>query len=134
MSKQAYIKDNCVHNMKVNQAFTVLLGNGEVPQISPTIDFEYMPIDILKKLAFEALKVRGRGPMRTMTVETLRKTYGGTISWRVLYSKTGAQVQSVEVSMSNEELDAKILELQAKRNSQKDDFDKAVDDAESHNK
>lgn len=134
MSKQAYIKDNLIHNMTLNQAFTVQLNSGEIPQISPTIDFEYMPIDVLKKLAFDALKVRGReSGMRGMTPEQLKKAYSGKVSWRALYSKTGAAVRTNEVTMSDDELDAKIKELQAKKNEPKDDFDQAVDDAEGHN-
>ena len=132
MSKQAYIKDNLIRSMTLNQAFTVQLNSGEIPQISPTIDFEYMPIDVLKKLAFDALKVRGRTAMRGMTPEQLKKAYSGKVSWRALYSKTGAAVRTNEVTMSDDELDAKIKELQAKKNEPKDDFDQAVDDVESN--
>ena len=130
MSRQAYIENGTVHDMTLNQAFTVQLNCGEIPQISPTVDFEYMPVEILKKLAFDALKVRGRAAMRGMSVETLKKTYSGKVSWRALYSKTGAAVRANEVEMSDDELDAKIRELQAKRSTQEDDTDETIDDNE----
>lgn len=132
MSKQATIIDGRLEGMTINRAFQVMLNNGENPQISPTVDLKGMPVDVAKQLILDALKVRGRGPMRGMSTEQLKKTYGGTVSWRALYSKTGAQAQSIEVTMSKTELDDKIIELQAIRDGQKDDFDQAIDDVESN--
>ena len=128
---EATIKNGRLSGMTINRAFQVQLNNGDNPQISPTVDLSGMPIDVAKQLILDALKVRGRGPMRGMSTETLKNTYSGVISWRALYSKTGAHTQSIEVEMSDDELDVKIKELQAKRDSQKDDFDTAVDDAKA---
>ena len=129
MHKDATITKGVIHNLTVNQAFTVQLNCGITPQISPTVDFEFMPIEVMAKLAFDALKVRGRGSMKPMNEADLRKTYSGKVSWRALYSKTGAHAQAISAELSGDELDAKIKELQAKRDSQKDDFDQAVEDA-----
>jgi len=121
------IKDGRISGLTINQAFQVQLNTGDNPQISPTIDFEGMPISIMAKLAFDALKVRGRGTMRGMKAEELKKTYKGKISWRVLYSKAGATRQAAEVSMTDEELDAKIAEYMALKAASKDDFDTMIE-------
>ena len=131
MHKDATITEGIVHNLTVNQAFTVQLNGGITPQISPTIDFEFMPIEIMAKLAFDALKVRGRGAMRGMTEADLKKTYGGKVSWRALYSKSGAAAQTASVKMTVEEKRAMIVKLQAQLD-EPDDYDKAVDEANNN--
>ncbi|MCK4330902.1 hypothetical protein KAX02_13815 [candidate division WOR-3 bacterium] len=84
----------------------------------------------MKKLVHESLKVRGRPAMKKMDVETLRKTYKGDISWRVLFSKEGAEIHRSQITMSDSELDSEIVRLNALRSQPKDDSDKSVDEAE----
>ena len=133
MNKDACIKDDRLENITINRAFQVQLNNGDNPQISPTVDLSGMPISVAKQMILDALKVRGRGPMRGMSTETLKKTYSGKISWRALYSKTGAHAQSLEVSMSSTEKEALIAKLQTQLAEPEDDFDKAVDEAKDGN-
>ena len=100
-----------ISGITVNQAFQVALNDGTNPQISPEIDFTGMPVEVMAKLAFDALKVRGRGSMRGMKEAELKKVYSGKISWRVMYSKAGAIRQQAEVSLSDDEITAQIEEL-----------------------
>ena len=64
--------------------------------------------------------------MKPMNTETLKKTYKGDVSWRVLYSRAGATQHKGEIDMSDSEIDAKIAQLKALREQPKDDFDKAI--------
>ena len=131
MSNKAYIKDGKLFNMSIQEYFTVQIHTGDVPQIGPNIVLDHMPVKVAQKLIHEALKVRGRGPMRIMSAERLKKVYSGDVSWRVLFSKAGADEHKIESQLDDAELDAKIAELQAKRAARKDDFDQAVEDAEN---
>ena len=129
MFKNATINNGRIDNLTFKQAFTVQLNCGETPQIMPDIDFKGMPVEIARQLMFESLKVRGRGSMRGMSVEELKRTYNTKISWRALYSKAGAKAQAIEVSLSAEEKRAMIAKLQAQLDAP-DDFDKAVEEVE----
>jgi hypothetical protein len=125
--KNMTIVDGYVSNATINYAFNVQLHSGENPQISPIIDFEYMPVDVLVKLAYDALKVKGRPYMKSMTVQDLKQTYKGKVSWRTMYSKDGAESQKLESSMGKEELTRRIAELQKMQDEMKDDFDTEVE-------
>ena len=107
----ASIKDNRIYGVKINDYFNVRLSDDENPSISPTIVLDGMPVKTMAKLCHEALKVRGRPAMKKLDVETLKKTYDGEISWRVLFSKDGAERHVAQATMTNEELDAEIERL-----------------------
>ena len=80
------------------------------------VDFEGMPVMTLLKLAFNELKVKGRPAMKKLDLETLKDTYDGqTIKWNVLLDKNMAASHARLVSMSDAELEKKILEIQKRR-------------------
>ena len=131
MNKDAYIKDGRIYNVSISEYFNVRLSDDENPSICPTVILDGMPISTAKKLMHESLKVRGRPAMKKMDVETLRKTYNGNISWRVLFSKEGADTHRSQITMSDDELENEINRLKALKTQPKDDFDEAVDEIEN---
>lgn len=130
---EAYIKDGRVHNVAISEYFNVKLNDGENPAICPNVVMDGMPIAIMKKLAHESLKVRGRPTMKKMDMDTLKRTYKGNISWRVLYSTAGATQHAGEITMSDSELDAKIAQLRELREQPKDDFDRDIENLDREN-
>ena len=107
------IEGGIIKGVKVNDYFNVKLDGGENPQINPTITLDGMPVDVMAKLCHEALKVRGRPAMKKLDVDTLKKTYKGEVSWRVLFNRQGGQNFVAQSTMSNEELDKEIERLKA---------------------
>jgi len=132
MNDKPYIDGGRIYNVSISEYFNVRLSDDENPSINPTIDLKDMPLKIVAKLCHEALKVRGRPAMKRMSVEELKKTYKGKISWRVFYNKTGADIYRSQITMSNDEIEAEIVRLSALKSQPKpkDDFDQAVDDIE----
>jgi hypothetical protein len=111
---KARIEDGKLYGVKFSEYFTVQLGNAK-PSICPIINFDHMPVEILIKLAFDSMKVKGRPAMKRLNTEALRKVYDGEISWRVMLSKEGAALQQARADMSDEELEDAIKRLQARR-------------------
>lgn len=131
MEKTPYIKDGRIYGISISEYFNVRLSDDENPSICPNVTLDDMPLSTMKKLVHESLKVRGRPAMKKMDVETLKETYKGTISWRVLFSKEGADIHRSQITMSDNELENEIKRLQALRSQPKDDFEKAVAEIET---
>ena len=130
MDEKSYIKNGRIYGVSICEHFNVKLSNGENPAVNPTIVLDDMPVAIMKKLVHEALKVRGRPAMKPMSVETLKLTYKGKLSWRVFFNKAGADIYKSQITMSDDELETEIKRLKAMRSQPKDDFDQAVENLE----
>jgi len=132
MDNKPYIANGRIYNVSISEYFNVRLSSDDNPSINPTINLNDMPLKVMAKLCHEALKVRGRPAMKKMDVKALEATYKGEISWRVLFSKVGAETYQSQITMSNSEIDAEISRLKAlqSRFEPKDDFDQAVEDIE----
>lgn len=130
MDDKSYIKDNRIYGVSICEHFNVKLSNGENPAVNPTIVLDDMPVAIMKKLVHEALKVRGRPAMKPMSIDMLKLTYKGKLSWRVFFNKVGADIYKSQITMSDDELETEIKRLKAMRSQPKDDFDQAVDNLE----
>lgn len=130
MDDKSYIKDNRIYGVSICEHFNVKLSNGENPAVNPTIVLDDMPVAIMKKLVHEALKVRGRPAMKSMSVDKLKLTYKGKLSWRVFFNKAGADIYKSQITMSDDELETEIKRLKAMKSQPKDDFDQAVENLE----
>ncbi len=108
--------DGKVHNLKYGRHFNVSLGDGVNPAISPTVDFEGMPIQTLVELAWDALKVRSRvAVLKKLNQATLLKQFDGKeVGWRMMLSKAHAAQQASYDEMDASGLQAEIEKLQAK--------------------
>ena len=132
MNNKPYIKDGRIYNLSISEYFNVRLSDDDNPSINPVISLDGMPVKIMTKLCHEALKVRGRPAMKKLDAKALKATYKGEISWRVLFSKVGAETYQSQITMSSSEIDAEISRLKALQSQPKpkDDFDQAVDEIE----
>jgi len=114
------IEDGKIYGLTLSYAFNVKLSESENPQVSPKVNCDGMPVEILAKKAWEAMKVSARPSMKKLDVETLKETYHGkTVSWRVMCSQEAANAHISSISMSNKELDLEIAKLQALQESRK---------------
>lgn len=108
----ARIENGKLYGVKFSEYFTVQIGNDN-PSICPMVDFDHMPIEMLVKLAFDAMKVKGRPAMKKLSIDELKRIYAGEISWRVLVSREGAAQHQSWSEMSLEEMEAEISKRRA---------------------
>jgi len=110
------IVDGRIHNFTYGQYFNVRLDESTNPSICPLVDFEGMPVEVLVKKAWDAMKVSARPSMKKLSEKSLKEIYDGeTISWRVMVSQEAATSLAASAKMSDIELDKQIEALEALR-------------------
>lgn len=116
------IEDSRIYGLTMSYHFNVKLNDNENPAICPKVDFDGMPLEILCKKAWEAMKVSARPSMKKLPVEKLDEVYNGkTVDWRVMVSQEAANNLVNNLSLSDVELEKEIKRLQALQSARTDE-------------
>lgn len=111
------IRDGRIYGLTLNYHFQVKVSESDNPSICPKVDCDGMPVEMLCKKAWEAMKVSGRPSMKKLSADKLIEKYNNEdISWKVMVSQEAANSWLSMDDMSNNQLDAEIARLQALRN------------------
>ena len=108
------IRDGRIYGLTLSYHFQVKISESENPGICPRVNCDGMPVEVLCKKAWDALKVSGRPVMKTLSSEALIKGYHNKeIEWQVMASQEYAQSYMSSGSLDNDQLDREIARLQA---------------------
>ena len=111
------IKNGRIYGLTMSYHFQVKLSESENPGICPKVNCDGMPVEVLMKKAWEAMKVSGRPSMKKLSKDDLIKAYHNQeINWSVMVSQEAANNWLGTASMDDNQLDREIERLQALRN------------------
>lgn len=108
------IVDGKIQGLTMSYHFNVRLSEDENPAVCPKVDFDGMPVSILCKKAWDAMKVSARPSMKKLTKDKLLKAYHNQeVSWRVMVSQEAASNMISALELSDDEIEAQIQRLLA---------------------
>ena len=111
------IKNGRIYGLTMSYHFQVKLSESENPGICPKVNCDGMPVEVLMKKAWEAMKVSGRPSMKKLSKDDLIKAYHNQeVNWSVMVSQEAANNWLGTASMDDNQLDREIERLQALRN------------------
>ena len=117
------IEDGRVYGLTMSYHFNVKLSEDENPAICPKVDFDGMPLEVLCKKAWEAMKVSARPSMKKLKADKLDEVYNGKqVDWRVMVSQEAANNLVSNLSLSDVELEKEIKRLQALQSARVDEI------------
>lgn len=112
------IEDGMIYGLTLSYHFNVKLSEDSNPAVCPNVNCDGMPVSILCKKAWEAMKVSARPSMKKLDEKSLAANYHQQdVSWRVMVSQEAAGNMVASAKMSDGELDAQIARLEALRKS-----------------
>jgi len=119
------IEDGKVYGLTLSYHFNVRLAEDSNPAVCPLVNCDGMPVSVLCKKAWDAMKVSARPSMKKMNEKDMLKAYHGQeVSWRVMVSQEAAGNMMASMAMSDGELDAQIAKLMELKNSRDVDSDR----------
>jgi len=114
--KNMRIEDGKVYGLTMSYHFNVRLSETDNPSVCPKVNFDGMPVEILCKKAWDAMKVSARPSMKKLDVDQLEEMYNGQdIDWSVMVSQAAADMRAKTLNMTDEQLDREIERLKALR-------------------
>jgi len=106
------IIDGKIEGLTLSYHFNVRLSEDCNPAVCPNVNCDGMPVSILCKKAWDAMKVSARPSMKKLTEEEMLEVYHQKdISWKVMVSQTSAENLVSSLKMTDSELDAQIERL-----------------------
>ena len=116
--KNVRIEDGKIYGLTLSFHFNVKISESENPSVCPLVNCDGMPVDVLCKKAWDAMKVSGRPSMKKLTPEELSDNYDGKeVNWQIMVSQEAANSYLNTSNMSDSQLEREIERLQAMRNS-----------------
>lgn len=110
-----------IEDLTYGEFFNVQLHNGDNPAIELSVDFAGMPVKTMAKLAWDAMKVKFRPHVKSMSTEAFLKAFNKqTITWREMITKSGAGSKISLAEKSPEEIAGEIARLQKLLSNSKD--------------
>jgi len=71
----ARIENGKVYGITVTNSFNIALPGGENPQLTPTVSFDGISLDMLMGLVWDAFKVKARPALRKLKKDELVKAF-----------------------------------------------------------
>ena len=116
--KNVRIEDGMIYGLTLSFHFNVKISESENPSVCPKVNCDGMPVDVLCKKAWDAMKVSGRPSMKKLSAEELSENYDGKeVNWQVMVSQEAANSYLNTSNMSDSQLEREIERLQAMRSS-----------------
>ena len=116
--KNVRIEDGMIYGLTLSYHFNVKISESENPSVCPKVNCDGMPVDVLCKKAWDAMKVSGRPSMKKLTPEELSENYDGKeVNWQIMVSQEAANSYLNTSNMSDSQLEREIERLQAMRSS-----------------
>ena len=116
--KNVRIEDGMIYGLTLSFHFNVKISESENPSVCPKVNCDGMPVDVLCKKAWDAMKVSGRPSMKKLSAEELSENYDGKeVNWQVMVSQEAANSYLNTSNMSDSQLEREIQRLQAMRSS-----------------
>ena len=123
------IVDGKIQGLTMSYHFNVRLSEDENPAVCPRVNLDGMPVEVLAKKAWDAMKVSGRPSMKKLTKDKLLKAYHNQeVSWRVMCSQEAASNMIASLELSDDEIEAQIARLLALKKARSADDVENVDD------
>ena len=108
------IDDGKIYGLTLSYYFNVRMSETDNPAICPRVNCDGMPVEMLCKKAWDAMKVSGRPSMKKLTPNELEENYNGKeINWNIMISQEAASNWLNASSMSDDQLDKEIERLMA---------------------
>ena len=116
--KNVRIEDGMIYGLTLSYHFNVKISESENPSVCPKVNCDGMPVDVLCKKAWDAMKVSGRPSMKKLSAEELSENYDGKeVNWQIMVSQEAANSYLNTSNMSDSQLEREIERLQAMRSS-----------------
>ena len=116
--KNVRIEDGMIYGLTLSYHFNVKISESENPSVCPKVNCDGMPVDVLCKKAWDAMKVSGRPSMKKLTPDELSENYDGKeVNWQIMVSQEAANSYLNTSNMSDKQLEREIERLQAMRSS-----------------
>ena len=113
------IEDGMIYGLTLSYHFNVRLSETSNPSVCPRVNCDGMPVEILCKKAWDAMKVSGRPSMKKLDEDELEENYNGKdINWNIMVSQEAANSWLQASSMSDDQLDREIERLMALKNKE----------------
>ncbi len=111
------IDDGKIYGLTLSYHFQVKISESENPAVCPQVNCDGMPVEVLCKKAWDAMKVSGRPSMKKLNAKELEDSYNHQdINWQVMVSQEAANSYLNTSSMSDDQLEREIQRLQNLRN------------------
>ena len=116
--KNVRIEDGMIYGLTLSYHFNVKISESDNPSVCPQVNCDGMPVDVLCKKAWDAMKVSGRPSMKKLSADELSENYDGKeVNWQVMVSQEAANNYLNTSNMSDSQLEREIERLQAMRSS-----------------
>lgn len=116
------IVDGKMQGLTLSYHFNVRLSEDCNPGVCPNVNCDGMPVSVLCKKAWDAMKVSARPSMKKLSEKDMLKAYHGQeVSWRVMVSQEAAGSMMQNIALSDTELDAQIAKLMALKEDRSND-------------
>ena len=116
--KNVRIDDGMIYGLTLSYHFNVKISESDNPSVCPKVNCDGMPVDVLCKKAWDAMKVSGRPSMKKLTPDELSENYDGKeVNWQVMVSQEAANNYLNTSNMSDSQLEREIQRLQAMKSS-----------------
>ena len=114
------IRGGKIYGLTLSYHFNVKLAEDKNPAVCPRVNCDGMPVEMLCKKAWDAMKVSGRPSMKRLEEKVLLAEYHNKeIEWQMMVSQEFANNHISTNSLDNEQLEREIARLEELRAGRK---------------